>query len=401
MAYSLLKRVYTAFNPPSEPKTAEPLKFGILGAARIAPPALIQPAKSHPDVVVYAVAARDINKATKYAKKWGIEKVFGGKGSYQELLDDPQVDVVYNPLPNGLHYEWTMKALQAGKHVLLEKPSSNSAEETRKMFELAEKNGLVLLEAFHYRFHPAIQRLKAILDSGELGTIKSIESMLHIPKGFVGEDDIRYQFELGGGALMDCGCYTVSSTLYLASSTPSEVPTAKALTVPTNPHIDRAMTATLAFPAPKSNITASISGHLSNPNKWGILPKLGEIYVKVECEGGEATLGNFVMPTIYHWIEVKKTGNGGKVERRVEKAYIWPAGQKDAKGEEWWTTYRFQLEAFVDQVRGRKPQTWMTAQESIDNMKTIEMIYAKAGLDPRPASTYVLPAEPDASTVPV
>jgi predicted dehydrogenase len=129
-------------------ETSRPLRFGILGAANIAPPALINPAISHPEAEVYAVAARDPQRAQAYARKHGIPKVHT---SYDALIHDPEIDAVYNPLPNGLHYEWTMKALEAGKHVLLEKPAANTAEETKQMFELAERKGLVLLEAFHYR----------------------------------------------------------------------------------------------------------------------------------------------------------------------------------------------------------------------------------------------------------
>lgn len=127
-------------------------------------------------------------------------------------------------LPNGLHYEWTLKALSAGKHVLLEKPSADRASETREMYEYAEKKGLVLLEAFHYRyvaitfrrnalthvlrhrFHPAVQRAREIIESGELGAIKHAEVIMDLPKGFIKDNDIRFNLELGGGAMMDMGC---------------------------------------------------------------------------------------------------------------------------------------------------------------------------------------------------
>lgn len=141
------------------------------------------------------------------------------------MLDDPEVDVIYNPLPNGLHFEWTMKALKAGKHVLLEKPATDTADEATQIYALAERKGLVVLEAFHYRsglassyrsflrtnrhhlsFHPAIQRVKAILDSKELGAIKSISAALTAPSGTAKEDDIRWNYELGGGSTMDPGC---------------------------------------------------------------------------------------------------------------------------------------------------------------------------------------------------
>ena len=181
-------------NPPApEAPTDSPLRFGILGAATIAPIALVVPVKNHPDAVVSAVAARDQRRANAFAKKHGIPKAYGGPGSYQSALvyassSVPHVDresksfwmilrlmscitlwvgyflirvrswmkqltrnSLVSQLPNGLHYEWTMKALAAGKHVLLEKPSANTAEETRRMFAFAQEKRLVLLEAFHYR----------------------------------------------------------------------------------------------------------------------------------------------------------------------------------------------------------------------------------------------------------
>jgi predicted dehydrogenase len=104
-----------------------------------------------PDVVLYAVAARDLSRAEGFAKEHGFKKVYGGSNGYQELINDPEVDVIYNPLPNSLHYECTMKALRGGKHVLLEKPATNTASESRDIFELAKEKGLIVLEAFHYR----------------------------------------------------------------------------------------------------------------------------------------------------------------------------------------------------------------------------------------------------------
>ncbi|KAI3482973.1 hypothetical protein L1887_54093 [Cichorium endivia] len=161
--YGRLSNVYTSFSPPSVVKrtvsdaaagsSAGPLRLGILGAANIAPPAVIIPARSHPDVIVSAVAARSKDKATAYAKKHGIPHVFD---SYDQLINDPGIDVIYNPLPNGLHYEWTLKCIAAKKHVLLEKPSTANEADTKKLFEEAKKANVLVLEAFHYRFHPAL-----------------------------------------------------------------------------------------------------------------------------------------------------------------------------------------------------------------------------------------------------
>ncbi|KAG6848333.1 hypothetical protein H0H93_001136 [Arthromyces matolae] len=416
---NLYKRISKANNPPSviPAPDSRPLKIGMLGAALIGPLAVVGPARNHPETVLYAVAARDQAKAKEFAEKHGIEKVYGGPNGYQggyvelcilasvlrifqceELLNDPEVDVIYNPLPNGLHYEWTLKALHAGKHVLLEKPSADTAEETREMFNLAEKKGLVLLEAFHYRFHPAIQRVKAIISSGELGAVKHISAALTLPRLMgVPTTDIRYNYALGGGSLMDMGCYTVSVLRYLASSEPISVLSAEhALYVPPGsppsfkPTIDRSTTASLAFP---NDVTASLKCDLATPPKFGFIPTMPEVIVTVTLEGGEIELFNFVVPTLYHSLKVTpKSGNGNKKGKaRVEKVYTFKDGGMDGKGEDWWTTYRYQFEAFVDRLKGRTPQTWVDKEDSIANIYWIEQIYAKTGLGSRPKSDFALP----------
>ncbi|KAJ7696447.1 hypothetical protein B0H17DRAFT_1130861 [Mycena rosella] len=376
--FGLVSRVRTVFNLSVVPLDSNPLKFGILGAAAIAPDALINPAKSHPEVVIYAVAARSQKRAAEFARKHGIEKVFGGPNGYQELLDDPEIDVVYNPLPNGLHYEWTMKALAAGKHVLLEKPAANTADETRQMFEFAESKGLVLLEAFHYRFHPVAQRVKAILDSGELGAVKSTSTMLNVTRGIFGPSNIRFDHSLGGGALMDVGCYTISSMRFFAGAEPTSVESAShVLAVP---QVDISSTATFALAGGK---TGTVTCTLDLPPALGLVPRIPQLHATIVCERGELRIYNYVLPTLYHSITVAPAGGPA----RVEKAYTFPA-----LGEAWWTTYRYQLEAFVNKVRGRTPHAWVTKEDSIANMEAIEMVYAKTGLGSRPKSTYVPPA---------
>ncbi|KAJ8509402.1 hypothetical protein ONZ45_g8427 [Pleurotus djamor] len=396
--FSTLSRIYKVNNPPYVPPlpSSQPIRFGILGAAAIAPDALIKPVKSHPEAVVVAIAARDKGRAEAYAKKYGIAKAYGGAEGYQALLHDPEVDAVYNPLPNGLHFEWTMKALAAGKHVLLEKPSANTAEEARIMYDYAEAQGLVLLEAFHYRFHPAAQRVKAIIDSGELGGIKSLEASLAVPKLFFKENDIRYNYGLGGGALMDMGCYTINCIRYLSGANPTSVIAASAIPfAPVDPalkesskNVDRRTTATFAIPSSSgsSDITASIFCDLRLPNTLGFIPQIPKVSAKVVCEGGEIELFNFAMPTLYHSITVtKKDGS-----KRVEKVYTFTGG--NGKGEAWWTTYRFQLEAFVDRLKGRTPQTWLENEDAVSNMEWIEKVYAETRLGSRPKSEFKLDA---------
>ena len=148
------------------------MRIGILGAARIAPLALINPAKENTEVVVAAVAARDVSRARAFAAKHGIARVHD---SYEALIGDPDLDAVYNPLPNGLHGRWTRAALTAGKHVLCEKPFTANAAEAREIAELAAKSDRVVMEAFHYRYHPLTLRAEQIIASGELGKLERVE----------------------------------------------------------------------------------------------------------------------------------------------------------------------------------------------------------------------------------
>src|SRR5262245_6154694 len=141
----------------------QPLRIGILGAARIAPMALVRPARDVPEARVLAVAARDRQRAERFAQRHGIPRVHP---SYQALLDDPEIDAVYIPLPNGLHCEWSVRALEAGKHVLCEKPIASNAVEATRMAEVAVKTGHVLVEAFHWRCHPLATRMREVLRSG-------------------------------------------------------------------------------------------------------------------------------------------------------------------------------------------------------------------------------------------
>jgi predicted dehydrogenase len=209
------------------------LRIGILGAAKIAPPALVRPAGAVAEVEVTAVAARDPGRADAFARKHGIPRTLA---SYQAVLDDPDVDAVYNPLPNGLHAEWTLKALAAGKHVLCEKPFTANAAQARTVAEAAKAAGLVVMEAFHYRYHPLAERMRSIAHSGELGTIRSVSASLCFPLPKF--SDIRYDYSLAGGAMMDAGVYPLTCLRLLGPSEPHVV-TARAKL--RSPQVDRAM----------------------------------------------------------------------------------------------------------------------------------------------------------------
>ncbi len=180
------------------------LRIGLLGASKIAPRAVIEPAAAREDVTITAVGARSREKAQAYASEHGIAQV----ADYEGLVRHPEVDLIYIALPPSEHLAWTRAALEAGKGVLVEKPFAMNAVEAQAMVEAAERAGRPLLEAFHYRFHDAFARAQAVLAEGRLGRIVSAEAVFdaHIAKR---EGELRWVRELGGGALMDLGCYAL------------------------------------------------------------------------------------------------------------------------------------------------------------------------------------------------
>ena len=163
---------------------------------------------------------------------------------YDALIAAPDVDAIYNPLPNGLHAQWTTAALEAGKHVLCEKPLTANAAEAEQLAAVAQRTGLVLMEAFHWRYHPLAQRMVEIVRSGELGSLRHVEAALCFPLPRF--SDIRYQYDLAGGALMDAGCYTVHIVRTLGGEEPEVVRATPKLHTP---DVDRAMRAELRFPS--------------------------------------------------------------------------------------------------------------------------------------------------------
>jgi D-xylose 1-dehydrogenase (NADP+, D-xylono-1,5-lactone-forming) len=186
------------------------LRLGIISTAHINR-LVIAGARESDRVEITAVASRDLARAEAYAREWGIERAHG---SYDELLADPDLDAVYNPLPNSMHVEWSIRALEAGKHVLCEKPLSRRPEDVERAFHVAERQGRVLTEAFMWRHNPQAERLKQLVSDGTVGEPRVIRAAF----SFTITDDanIRLAADLDGGALMDVGCYCVSGCRFLA-----------------------------------------------------------------------------------------------------------------------------------------------------------------------------------------
>ncbi len=328
-----------------------PLRIGSLGAARITPTALIKPARHVPDVEVVAVAARDRDRAERFARKHGIPNVHD---SYTALIADPSVDAVYNPLPNGLHGHWTLAALDAGKPVLCEKPLTANAEEAEAVSRAAASRGLVVMEAFHYRYHPLMARVLEIV-RGELGSLRRVDTCACIPLPF--RRDIRYQLDLAGGAVMDIGCYAIHQARTLAGQEP-EVTAASAKTI--SPGVDRWLRADLRF---SDSLTGSFECAL-----WSA--KLIRMNVTVEGELGTLRVTNLTAPQYYHRLVVRRRDPETGAERRRRER---------VKGD---ATYAYQLRALVAAVREGAPYPTTTA-DAVANMRVIDAAYRTAGLEPR------------------
>ena len=189
------------------------IRIGILGAADIAPTAVIEPARTLDSVEVVAVAARDPERARSFAEEYGIPRVLP---DYQAVVDDPEVDVVYVPTPASLHGYWTKQAIAAGKSVLCEKPFTANAEEAREVAAAAEASDVVVMEAMHALHHPLWRDAKLVIDSGDLGTLHQIEVEFSWP--IPDKSDIRWNPDLAGGALMDMGIYPLTLVEYLFGS---------------------------------------------------------------------------------------------------------------------------------------------------------------------------------------
>ncbi|MGW4800832.1 Gfo/Idh/MocA family protein [Nonomuraea sp. NPDC004297] len=321
------------------------LRIGVLGAAAITPAALVRPARQVPGVLVAAVAARERGRAEKFAARHGIGVVHD---SYADLIADPSLDAVYIPLPNGLHAEWTLRALRTGKHVLCEKPLAANQTQAKRIAEAAGE--LIVMEGVHYRHHPLADRLREVARE-ELGPVRRIRVSLCVP--LPRTSDIRYAYELGGGATMDVGCYAVHLARLLGGEG-ARVVAARARTARGLPLVDRAMEAELAFAGgARAELRMSL---------WGRPPL--SVAARVTGERGELSVLNFLAPHLYHRLKVR--GPGGT---RVERV----AGEP---------TYTAQLRAFRSAVTAGAP-VLTDAGDAVVTMGLIDDIYRAAGLPPR------------------
>jgi predicted dehydrogenase len=319
------------------------VRIGVLGTARITERALIEAAREVPEVTVAAVAARDSSRAQAYAERNGIPVAYG---SYDELLADPGIDAIYNPLPNSLHGPWTLKAIAAGKHVLCEKPFASNAAEAGLVADAAAASGLVVMEAMHYRYHPLIRRLREVVRT--LGAVRYIQCWTSFAIG--DPADIRYDYALGGGALMDGGCYAIDAIRLVASEIGE--PTVAAAVADTEPGglVDRATAARLTFPG---GATAWFESAFTQ--QGGFRSDL-----HVVCDEGAVLVENFIFAH-----QGRLSGDAGLAE--------------DGGGD---TTYTWQLRAFAEAIStGSTPET--STANAVATMRLIDDAYRAAGLPTR------------------
>jgi predicted dehydrogenase len=324
-----------------------PLRIGILGAARIAEQAVVAPAKATGDRLV-AVAARDPRRAQEYAARHGVERALG---SYAEVLADPEVDVVYNPLANALHGPLNRAAIAAGKHVLSEKPFAANAAEAHEVRTAAETAGVTVVEAFHYVHHPLPLRLREVVRSGELGPIRRIETAFRMPAP--PDTDPRWQFGLAGGALMDLGCYCLHAQRFLGDE--PRVVAARAVERAGHPGVDEWLEATLEH----ADGVEGIAQCDMSAAGW-------QITAYVVGERGQALAHNFALP------------------HRDDRLTVWTGD--DVRTERLGTrsTYTYQLEALGAHLRGETSFP-LDLDDAVATAELIDAAYTAAGLPPRPS----------------
>jgi xylose dehydrogenase (NAD/NADP) len=311
------------------------VRFGILSTARIN--RLVLPGARESDRVdVVAVASRDLGRADAYAREHGIDRAFG---SYEELLADPEVDAVYISLPNSLHVEWSIRALEAGKHVLCEKPLSRRPEDVERAFDGADRAGLLLMEAFMFRHNPQTARLKELVDGGAIGALRVVRAAFSFT--ITGDANIRLAADLDGGALMDVGCYCVSGSRLLAGE-PERVFGLAA----TEAGVDTVFVAALSFP----------DGVFAHFDCGFRLPMRDELEVV-------GTEGSLFLDDPWHCrtpvIELRRDDG-------VEEIALTPVD-----------SYRLELENFADAIEG-KAEPLLGRDDALGQARVIDALYRSA-----------------------
>jgi len=314
-----------------------PVAWGILSTARIAG-RLVEGARDSADAEVVAIGSRTAASAQRFAEAHGIPRAHG---SYEALLADPAVDAVYVPLPNSMHVEWAMRALDAGKHVLCEKPMDRRPEQVERAFDLAEQRGVVLSEAFMWRHNPQTAVLRALLDERAIGDVRLVRASFSFM--LARDVDVRLDPALDGGALMDVGCYCVSGARFVAGGEAQSV-SAEVVTGPTG--VDMRLAGVLRF---AGDVLAIIDCGLD-------LPSRGEL----EITGSD---GRIVLADPWHCLDPKIVVEHGHDSDLVEVA------PRDS--------FALELEDMAAAIRGERAPLLGRA-DALGQARTVDALYRSA-----------------------
>ncbi|MGV0745664.1 Gfo/Idh/MocA family protein [Mycolicibacterium sp. XJ870] len=327
------------------------LRIGILGASRIAEKAIVGPANELGHRLV-AVAARDPLRAVEFAEKHGVERALG---SYAEVIDDPEVDVIYNPLANSLHAPWNLAAVTAGKPVLTEKPFARNRSEAATVTHAAEAAGVTVFEGFHYYFHPVTQRAFTTAAAGELGRITQVEVRMAMPAPDDG--DPRWSLELAGGAMMDLGCYGMHVMRSLGrldiDGLGGQPSIAGAVAEQRTPGVDARCHVELAFPGGATGLSTN-----------SMVAEEYSFTIRIVGSDGDLLVHDFIRPNDDDRLTVRSTAG-----ERVERLGTRPS-------------YTYQLQAFADHVQRGEALPFGPA-DAVANMSYVDAAYRAAGLVPR------------------
>jgi len=322
------------------------VSWGVLGAAKIAVEKVIPAMQRGEASRVDAIASRDIVKARRAAVDLGIAKAYG---SYDNLLADPNIEAIYNPLPNELHVPWTIRALEAGKHVLCEKPIALDAAEAGALIEARRRSGKLVAEAFMVRFHPQWRRAREIARSGAIGDVRAIQTFFSYR--LTEADNIRNR-PPGGGGLYDIGCYAILTARYMFAAEPTRL--VAALDVDPAFGVDRLASALIEFPGGR-HLTFACATQLSAHQRATIVGEAGRIEIAIPFN---APSDRPTRITIDSGADL--FGGGARVEE------FSPCDQ-----------YTLQGDAFSRAIRGEGPLEF-PIEDAIANMRVIDAAFRSA-----------------------
>jgi D-xylose 1-dehydrogenase (NADP+, D-xylono-1,5-lactone-forming) len=324
---------------------ADKIRWGVISTAKIARTAVIPAIKASRNGIVYGVASREASKARAYADELGIECAYG---SYEEMLADPNIDAVYNPLPNDGHAPWSIAAAKAGKPTLCEKPLAMNAEEAQQMVDAFRAEGVLLAEAFMYRYHPQHTQIRKLLDDGTIGPLKLIDACFTYSMALSVTDNVRLKPELGGGGLMDVGCYCINACRMITGEEPDAV-TGQQVIGPVS-GVDEFFVGTLHFPS-------GVVAHFD----CGMRARFRQQYTVIGPDGSITAEQAFRPP-----------------EDDTTNITVWP-GKGDPRTIVVPATnqYRLMVEDFADAVKQGHKMTYDPA-DSVKNMRVIDALLRAA-----------------------